>query len=61
MGQRYPIFILYEQRAHISPADADEWKPERWVKPLPRTVEEANVPGIYANMYVVCFSTEGFY
>ncbi|KAI0754104.1 cytochrome P450 [Daedaleopsis nitida] len=30
--------------------DAQEWKPERWLKPLPRTVEEANIPGIYANL-----------
>ncbi|KAI0737376.1 cytochrome P450 [Daedaleopsis nitida] len=30
--------------------DAQEWKPERWLQPLPRTVEEANVPGIYANL-----------
>lgn len=30
--------------------DADEWKPERWLKPLPRAVEEARIPGIYANL-----------
>ena len=33
--------------------DAGEWKPERWLKPLPRTVEEARIPGIYANLYVL--------
>ena len=32
--------------------DALEWKPERWLKPLPRAVEEARIPGIYANLYV---------
>ena len=32
--------------------DALEWKPERWLGPLPRAVEEARVPGIYANLYV---------
>ncbi|KAI0806607.1 cytochrome P450 [Fomes fomentarius] len=30
--------------------DAREWKPERWLKPLPREVEEARVPGVYAHM-----------
>ena len=29
--------------------DAREWKPERWLQPLPRSVEEAHIPGIYAN------------
>ncbi|KAJ3550676.1 hypothetical protein NMY22_g309 [Coprinellus aureogranulatus] len=32
--------------------DAEEWKPERWLSPLPSSVTEANVPGVYANMYV---------
>ena len=32
--------------------DALEWQPERWLKPLPRAVEEARIPGIYANLYV---------
>ena len=31
--------------------DALEWKPERWLKPLPCAVEEAHIPGIYANLY----------
>ena len=31
--------------------DALEWKPERWLNPLPRAVEEAHIPGIYANLY----------
>ena len=25
------------------------WKPERWLSPLPRTVEEARIPGIYSH------------
>ncbi len=33
--------------------DALEWKPQRWLQPLPRTVEEARIPGIYANTSVV--------
>lgn len=29
--------------------DAVEWKPERWLAPLPQSVADANVQGIYAN------------
>ncbi|KAJ2929646.1 hypothetical protein H1R20_g7436, partial [Candolleomyces eurysporus] len=30
--------------------DASEWKPERWLSPLPDRVAEARVPGIYSHM-----------
>ena len=30
--------------------DAKEWRPERWLAPLPHSVSEARVPGIYSNM-----------
>ncbi|KAJ8464055.1 hypothetical protein ONZ51_g9852 [Trametes cubensis] len=30
--------------------DANEWKPERWLAPLPPSVAEARVPSIFANM-----------
>ncbi|EJF55944.1 cytochrome P450 [Dichomitus squalens LYAD-421 SS1] len=30
--------------------DAQEWKPERWLKPLPKAVEDAHIPGIYAHL-----------
>ncbi|KAI0028312.1 cytochrome P450 [Vararia minispora EC-137] len=30
--------------------DAKEWKPERWLSPLPDSVAEARVPGVYANL-----------
>ncbi|KAI0648491.1 cytochrome P450 [Trametes meyenii] len=30
--------------------DADEWKPERWLKPLPRALEDARIPGVYSNL-----------
>ncbi|KAI0738093.1 cytochrome P450 [Daedaleopsis nitida] len=30
--------------------DVDEWKPERWLKPLPAVLEEARLPGVYANL-----------
>ncbi|KAI0760059.1 cytochrome P450 [Fomes fomentarius] len=29
--------------------DADEWKPERWLAPLPTTVTEAHIPNVFAN------------
>lgn len=31
-------------------SDADEWKPERWLGPLPDSVVDARVPGIYSNL-----------
>ncbi|KAJ3489260.1 hypothetical protein NLI96_g2239 [Meripilus lineatus] len=30
--------------------DANEWKPERWLSPLPGSVTDARVPGVYSNM-----------
>ena len=30
--------------------DAKEWKPERWLKPLPETVSDAKIPGVYSNL-----------
>ena len=30
--------------------DALEWKPDRFLSPLPRAVEEARIPGVYANL-----------
>ncbi|KAJ3565769.1 hypothetical protein NP233_g7435 [Leucocoprinus birnbaumii] len=27
-----------------------EWKPERWLAPLPKSVEEAHMPGIYSHL-----------
>jgi cytochrome P450 len=32
--------------------DAQEWKPERWLKPLPKTLTEndAKVPGVYSHL-----------
>ncbi|KAI0059754.1 cytochrome P450 [Artomyces pyxidatus] len=31
-------------------ADADTWKPERWLSPLPESVADACIPGVYSNM-----------
>ena len=30
--------------------DALEWKPERWLAPLPHALEDARIPGVYANL-----------
>ncbi|KAI0631285.1 cytochrome P450 [Trametes polyzona] len=30
--------------------DAYEWKPERWLRPLPDAVLDAKIPGVYANL-----------
>lgn len=30
--------------------DSYEWKPERWLSPLPDTVTNAHIPGIYSNL-----------
>ena len=46
------ILASNRNRALWGPA-ADEWKPERWLKPLPKTVENANIPGVYSNMWVI--------
>ena len=30
--------------------DAMEWKPERWLSPLPAELEDARIPGVYAHL-----------
>ncbi|KIP02463.1 hypothetical protein PHLGIDRAFT_26577 [Phlebiopsis gigantea 11061_1 CR5-6] len=30
--------------------DALEWKPERWLSPLPETLTQARIPGVYSNL-----------
>lgn len=30
--------------------DAEEWNPNRWLSPLPLSVTESRVPGIYSNL-----------
>ena len=32
--------------------DALQWKPERWLSPLPEAVIEAKIPGVYSNLCV---------
>lgn len=39
---------------NINPAvwgeDAEVYKPERWLQPLPESITEARVPGVYSNL-----------
>ncbi|CDO68425.1 hypothetical protein BN946_scf184707.g6 [Trametes cinnabarina] len=30
--------------------DALQWKPERWLEPLPTALEDARIPGVYSNL-----------
>ncbi|KAF5371911.1 hypothetical protein D9757_010590 [Collybiopsis confluens] len=30
--------------------DANEWKPERWISPLPDSVIDARIPGVYSHL-----------
>lgn len=30
--------------------DALEWKPERWLAPLPDALSKAHIPGVYSNL-----------
>lgn len=34
--------------------DASEWNPERWLSPLPQSVVDAQIPGVYPKLYAVC-------
>ncbi|KAJ8521037.1 hypothetical protein ONZ45_g2214 [Pleurotus djamor] len=46
--------IIGVRASNTNPAlwgpDAAEWKPERWLTPLPDSVTQAHVPGIYSNL-----------
>lgn len=33
-------------------ADASQWRPERWLEPLPESVVEAHIPSVFAHTYV---------
>jgi cytochrome P450 len=33
--------------------DSYDWKPERWLNPLPETVIDARIPGVYSHLYVL--------
>ncbi|PIL34523.1 cytochrome P450 [Ganoderma sinense ZZ0214-1] len=48
------VVITHYQASNSDPAlwgeDAEEWKPERWLAPLPSAVEDARIPGVYSNL-----------
>lgn len=56
LSKHTPVFvglISSNTSTDIWGPDANEWKPERWLSPLPDTVTESKVPGIYSNLYVL--------
>jgi cytochrome P450 len=50
-GTHAVVSILASNRSRETwGEDALEWKPDRWLKPLPPSVTEAHVPGIYSHL-----------
>jgi cytochrome P450 len=42
--------LLSNRDPELWGGDALEWKPERWMSPLPDNVAAAHIPGVYSNM-----------
>ena len=55
--ERGQLAILHYQASNVDKSlwgeDALEWKPERWLSPLPTTLDDAHVPGVYAHLSVI--------
>lgn len=50
-GTTVIVGILASNRnAEIWGDDVAEFKPERWLSPLPTSVTEAHLPGVYSNL-----------
>ena len=42
--------VGYNRNKDVWGPDAEEWIPERWLKPTADSVIEANLPAVFANM-----------
>ena len=50
-GNRVIVPLLaINQSTALWGEDALEWKPERWLSPLPDSVTDARMPGVYSNL-----------
>ena len=50
-GTNIYVSILNSNRnGELWGPDALEWKPERWLSPLPPPLLEAKIPGIYSHL-----------
>ena len=45
-----PAYLICNTDKTVWGEDALEWKPERWLTPLPAKVHEARIPSIYSNL-----------
>jgi hypothetical protein len=45
----YAHIFNFNRDPSVWGADAAEWKPERWLTPLPESVGKANIQAVYAN------------